>query len=67
MSVWILPPDRTDCPSWFEYQYHYYPQYYYYTDYEVYEYKCPHCEHVNIRYCKTRRLVCSSYGEVFYG
>lgn len=68
MSIWVFPPDTTDYNSdsyWYEY-YHYYPKYYQYTDYEAYEYKCPHCKTVNIRYCRTIRIVCSSCGEVFY-
>ena len=31
-----------------------------------YEYKCPHCGHVNVRYERCGRVVCSNCGESFY-
>jgi len=31
-----------------------------------YEYKCPYCGRINIRYIKTRRIVCIGCGRPFY-
>ena len=32
-----------------------------------YEYKCPFCGHVNVRYEHTVKLVCDNCGRSFYG
>ena len=34
---------------------------------ERYEYRCPACGYLNIRYEKTMRIVCDRCGRVFYG
>lgn len=31
-----------------------------------YEYKCPYCGYVNIRYCECERIVCDKCGKSFY-